>query len=202
MSKSQRAFEKLADLAQPDTFRKQFLLIGEGASPTSCAQNAMVIVKYLTNQPMGGFMTGIKQWAPGGMSSVLSKTVASRMNEAILMYFELKFVGAEGKGGGDHHFCAFSLNSSEVVVAMGWQDLFTFEDWFAENNRGIYKSAVFLEHLRGIEAGQIKSVIDLCAYLGVVASGKFKGQSIIPALTSNIAGFKPQIRSSFYLDLP
>ena len=202
MSKQSQAFGKLAQLAQSQTFNQQFVLIGEDASPTSCAQNAMVIAKYLTNQPMAGMMSGLQPLVRGGMSGVLKNTVAKRLGDPILIYFMLKFSGAESKGGGDHHFCAFGLDGGNVVVAMGWQNLFTFEDWFNENSRGVYKTAVFLEHLAGIESGNTKSVIDLCAYLGVVSQGPHKGRGVISALTSDLAGFKPRIESCYYLDLP
>lgn len=201
MSKQSQAFTKLSQLAQSQTFDQQFLLIGEDASPTSCAQNAMVIAKYLTNQPMPGMMSGLQPLVRGGMSGVLQKTVDKRLSDAILIYFMLKFSGAESKGGGDHHFCAFGLDGN-VVVAMGWQNLYTFEDWFAGNNQGIFKKSVFIEHLAGIESGNVRSVIDLCAYLGVVAQGPHQGQGVISALTSDLAGFKPRIESCFYLDLP
>lgn len=202
MSKQSQAFEKLAQLAQPQTFRRQFTLIGEDASPTSCAQNAMVIAKYLTNQPMAGMMGGLKQLLRGGMTGVLHTTVGKKLGEPILIYFMLKFSGAEGKGGGDHHFCAFGLDKNNVVVAMGWQNLYTFEDWFSENGHGLYKTAVFLEHLAGIESGSTKSVIDLCAYLGVVQQGRYKGRGVISALTGDLVGYKPRIEHCHYLELP
>lgn len=202
MSKQSQAIGKLAQLAQPQTFLRQFTLIGEDASPTSCAQNAMVIAKYLTNQPMPGMMTGLKPMGRGGMTGTLKKTVAKKLSEPILIYFMLKFSGAEGKGGGDHHFCAFGLDKSNVVVAMGWQDIFTFEDWFSENSQGIYSTANFLDHLWGIESGRIESVIDLCAYLGVVKQGRHKGRGVISVLSNDLVGFKPRIEVCQYLDLP
>lgn len=202
MSKKSKAFGRLVELAQSETFSQQFNLIGEGASPTSCAQNAMVIAQYLTNQPVGGLMNGVRSLVPGGMTSVLTGLVRKRLRESILFYFELRFTGAQTQGGGDHHFCAFGLDDNRVAVAMGWQDLYTFEDWFNENDGGIYKADVFLEHLKGIETGSTKSVIDLCAFLGVAQHGKNKGRSVIQSLTGELAGFKPRIHSSCYLELP
>ena len=202
MSKQSQALQRLGQLAVLQEFNRQFILIGEGASPTSCAQNAMVIAKYLTNQPMPGMMSGLKSFGRGGMQGNLSDTLAKNLKQPILIYFMLKFSGAEGKGGGDHHFCAFGLDESRVVVAMGWQDIFTFQDWYSDNDRGIYTKKNFLDHMKGIEAGKTESVIDLCAYLGVIKTGNNKGQGVISALTASIAGFKPRIEVCQYLDLP
>ena len=162
----------------------------------------MVIAKYVTNQPMAGTITGMKNLAPGGMSGVLTATVAENLSSPRLIYFELRFFGAEGKGGGDHHFCAFGLDDSNVVAAMGWQDLYTFADWFRENEGGVYKTEIFLEHLKGIEAGSTKSVIDLCAYLGEVQHGPSRGRGVISALTDDLAAYKPTIKQCLYFDLP
>lgn len=202
MSKKSNAFAKLTQLAQPQEFAQQFVLIGEDASPTSCAQNAMVIAKYLTNQPMPGGMTGVKAFGRGGMTSALTKTVKKNLSQPILIYFKLKFAAADTSGGGDHHFCAFGLDDGRVAVAMGWQDIFTFEDWFRENDQGIYTADNFLTHLEGIEGGSTKSVIDLCAYLGVVTQEKFRGRGVISVLTDDLTGFKPRIELCQYLDLP
>ena len=202
MSKQSQALEKLGQLAVPQTFARQFTLIGEDASPTSCAQNAMVIAKYLTNQPMPGMMSGLKSFGRGGMKGALKDTVAKNLKQPILIYFMLKFSGPEGKGGGDHHFCAFGLDESSVVVAMGWQDIFTFQDWYSENERGIYKTANFLAHIEGIETGSTKSVIDLCAYLGVVKQGRNKERGVISVLTADLLAFKPRIEVCQYIDLP
>ncbi len=202
MSKQSNAFQKLTQLAQPQEFRQQFTLIGEGASPTSCAQNAMVIAKYLTNQPMAGFMTGLQPLVQGGMTKVMTGTVEKKLREPALIYFMLKFSGAESAGAGDHHFCAFSLDAENVVVAMGWQDIFTFEDWFRDNGQGLYKTENFLTHLAGIESGSTKSVIDLCAYLDVVKQGTYAGRSVISVLTEDLSGFKPKVEVCQYLDLP
>ena len=154
MSKQSQALEKLGQLAVPQTFARQFTLIGEDASPTSCAQNAMVIAKYLTNQPMPGMMSGLKSFGRGGMKGALKDTVAKNLKQPILIYFMLKFSGPEGKGGGDHHFCAFGLNESSVVVAMGWQDIFTFQDWYSENERGHLQDREFSGPYRGNRDGQ------------------------------------------------
>ncbi len=202
MSKQTNAFQKLQQLAQPQEFLKQFAKIGEDASPTSCAQNAMVIAKYVTNQPMTGGMTGLQPLGRGGMTGVLKNTVAKSLDTPVLMYFMLKFSGAEGVGGGDHHFCAFGLDAENVVVAMGWQDIFTFEDWFRDNEQGVYKTANFLSHFEGIESGSTKSVIDLCAYLGVVKQEKYRGRGVISVLTDDLSGFKPRIEYGYYMELP
>ena len=202
MSKKSNAFTKLTQLAQPQEFAQQFTLIGEGASPTSCAQNAMVIAKYLTNQPMKGFMTGMKGFGRGGMTGALTSTIKNSLSQPILIYFMLKFTGADTAGAGDHHFCAFGRDDGSVAVAMGWQDIFTFEDWFRENDKGVFSADNFLTHLAGIESGSTKSVIDLCAYMGVVTQGKHRRRGVISVLTDDLTGFKPKIEVCQYLDLP
>lgn len=197
------AFRKLEQLSQPDNLRQMVAQQNRGetvhvADITSCSQTADMVVRTVTNQVPGVPLKGLRPLVNGGQTGVLTEEIRRKLKEPVVLYFQLNFTASDGSGDGDHHFCAFSLDENTVIVAMAWQGMYDFSDWFSENEQGRYTTENFLTHMRGIEDGSSTAVVDLCAYLGKSRSG----MSVPAALLAEVQGARPTFAGAYFLDLP
>jgi hypothetical protein len=201
------AFQKLEQLANPQRLASVIQSLNFGAREAyderSCFMNMVAIVKTLTNQPIpkstqAGAMTGFKALSvKPGMSGIHTDAVMTLLDKGKLLVFSLTFTKGGGGGAGDHYFCAFALESSTIIVSMGWQGIYDLGEYFAQNHQGRFKSDVFKEMMRKIEDGDVDGVEGLCGFLGSTSDGK----GIPQAIAKEVAGCKPKVVTN-YLDLP
>lgn len=202
------ALRRLSELANPVTFSDVIKRLNfgekEGSYDTrSCMMNNVAIVKTATKQafapgPSAGAMAGLKALGvPQGQSGQMTKAVMLAMNKPVLVTFGLKFWKGE-TGAGDHYFSVFPLDGNTVIVSMGWQGLYDYTEWFAQNSEGRFTAANFAALLGRIEGGDIAAVGALCAFLGHTRDGK----SIPERLDNDLAGCKPRFDPAYMLDIP
>lgn len=207
----QAAFQRLQTLAQTDNIFKQ-VMTGVSMGMTdyddrSCAMNAVAITRYLLRLPTGGNTGGSLpngQVVPvkGGFWSTLTKTLMKELKNGNLLVIDLLFNKAMGgKGGGDHHYVVFQLDENTIVAAMGWQGLYSFPEWFSQNDGGRFKKAVFEELTQKIENGDTEGVVGLCSFLGT-KRGETGGMGIIHHLHQEINGFRVHFESIQKWPLP
>lgn len=213
MSAAALAFGKLQALAQPDALKEVFRRFnhtatkGNEADITSCAATATAVIKTLTDQTINAddFASFINpalatNIGKGGMfKRTLTKNVVKVLREPVVVMISLTFEKPQVVGGGgDHHFCAFSLDGGTVVVPMGWQKIYDLSQWFEENNQGRFSADVFGQLLGKIEDGHSDAVVGLCAFLGLTKAG----MPIPAALRTEVTGFKPKVVRAVYYQLP
>jgi hypothetical protein len=198
------AFKRLEKLAEPDylsnVFEKFNLNATTKADITSCNATNIAVLKTITNQVItagddASAMTGIKPLVKSGMNQKLTEQVRKALETPVVIYFGLQFMGAKG---GDHHFSAFSLDAKTVVASMAWQDIYDFTQWFTKNEGGRFEKDLFLRLIGRIEDGFVEGVAALCSFLGMSKSG----MSIPVAVSNDIAGSRPTIKSSACPTLP
>jgi hypothetical protein len=209
------AFRKLEQLADPARLKLVIESLNFGSKDEyddrSCYMNNIAVIKTVTNQPImkstkASELTGIKMLTPPqGMNGQHTEAVMKAMAASAIVAFSLQFktTGGGGGGAGDHYFSSFQLDGSTIVASMGWQKLYTFADWFRENNGGRFSSANFKALMLKIENGDIDGVGGLCGFLGETRDSTMKDKKLIPTLLSNdIAGCKPKFVNTCYFDLP
>ncbi len=209
------AFRKLEKLADPAQLKLVIESLNFGSTDKyddrSCYMNNIAVIKTVTNQPImkstkASELTGIKMLSPPqGMNGQHTEAVMKAMAASAIVAFSLQFktTGGGGGGAGDHYFSSFQLDGSTIVASMGWQKLYTFADWFRENNGGRFSSANFKALMLKIENGDIDGVGGLCGFLGETRDSTVKDKKLIPTLLSNdIAGCKPKFVNTCYFDLP
>jgi hypothetical protein len=209
------AFRKLEQLADPARLKLVIESLNFGSKDEyddrSCYMNNIAVIKTVTNQPImksskASELTGIKMLTPPqGMNGQHTEAVMKAMAASAIVAFSLQFktTGGGGGGAGDHHFSSFQLDGSTIVASMGWQKLYTFADWFRENNGGRFSSANFKALMLKIENGDIDGVGGLCGFLGETRDSTVKDKKLIPTLLSNdIAGCRPKFVNTCYFDLP
>jgi hypothetical protein len=209
------AFRKLEQLADPARLKLVIESLNFGSKDEyddrSCYMNNIAVIKTVTNQPImkstkASELTGIKMLTPPqGMNGQHTEAVMKAMAASAIVAFSLQFktTGGGGGGAGDHYFSSFQLDGSTIVASMGWQKLYTFADWFRENNGGRFSSANFKALMLKIENGDIDGVGGLCGFLGETRDSTVKDKKLIPTLLSNdIAGCKPKFVNTCYFDLP
>jgi hypothetical protein len=207
--KSAMAMQRLTQLADPGYFNNIFQKLNFGTKPgempskTSCYINMVAVVKQLTNQqiPSSFFasaLTGARTMAvPNGQTGAYTREVMRTLEAPTLIQFGLKFTKEVG-GAGDHFFTAFPLDDGSIIASMGWQSLYTFPDWFRENDKGRFRRDNFADIMGRIEGNNSDAVVDLCAYVGQAESGP-QGQGIISRVVQGHARPVARVRRDQHL---
>jgi hypothetical protein len=204
------AFRKLEALAKPENLRRAFARInaaarrGDEARLTSCYATLVVVAKTLTNQPISkdksaGLMRGVTPLVCQGQANVQTSEIMRCLDAGFLVGISLTFKKGTA-GADDHHFAVFALDKETVVAAMAWEKHYDLTQWFLGRNKGIFTRDRFEELMKKIEDGDIRAVVDLCAFLG---SSKI-GQQTVPlalALRQDVNGCRP-VSQAMALKLP
>jgi len=205
------AFRKLQQLAQPAVLADVIRRLNydpKTDNPVydarSCYMNNVAVVKTLTNQAIprsidASSMTGVTALTPApGMNGQHTEAVMRSLAAGNIVAFGLQFRKTGGGGAGDHYFSAFALDGGTVIVSMGWQGLYDFSEWFAQNDSGRFARDKFKALIRQIEDGDVEGVNGLCGFLGVTRDGR----GIPLALAGETAGCKPRFVGTCSLKLP
>ncbi|MDQ1078435.1 hypothetical protein [Pseudoroseomonas cervicalis] len=202
------AFARLRDLARRPVFETVIdrLNFGEqgGYDRTSCAMNSTAVVKTATRQTIAagstqaGAITGLSPLPPQGMTGGHTAAVMQALQQPVILAFQLQLRRGETGSAGDHYFSAFRLDARHIIVSMGWQGLYDFPTWFAENEGGRFEQGRFEALMRQIEDGEVEGLAGLCSFLGTTP----RGAGIPATLQRELAGCRPVFRPTYQLRLP
>ncbi|MDG6095405.1 hypothetical protein LOC54_09870 [Acetobacter sp. AN02] len=197
----QVAFAKLRSLASGNELAGDIRQANGGLSPAegryddrSCAMNATVITARLMNKAPCDLLPPETVINPtGGITARIMK----ELDAGKLLTFQLAFASPQGHGAGDHFFCAFRLDANTIIVAMGWQGIYDFKQYFNENEGGRFARNIFKKAMSDIADGEIRGVLSLSAFLGTSREDEEVSPGIgIPArvyreISGTICSFKP-----------